>query len=224
MKKFLSLVLILCLTVGGLSTLGGCAKTDRGQTQQEGATTGAAGGAILGAILGAIIGGDAESAAWGAAIGAAAGGVAGYAYGTHVADKKAEYAKQEDWLDACVASLEQTNAETKAYNAQLATEIKELDAQSTTLLADYNKKNTDKDALLAEKEVVDKKLAEANEALGKAKWELDNQQTVLADANASGATTQAKELDSRIATLKAEIAKLESQTEQLASMSSRMAV
>jgi uncharacterized small protein (DUF1192 family) len=225
MKKLLSLVLVLSLVVGGLSALGGCAaKTDRGQTQQEGAATGAAGGAVLGAILGAIIGGDAESAAWGAAIGAAAGGAAGYAYGTHVADKKAEYAKQEEWLDACVASLEKTNADTKAYNAQLATEIAEMDAQSSKLLADYDKKTADKSVLLAEKDVVDKKLAEANEALGKAKWELDNQEKVLADANASGSTTQAKELDDRIATLKAEIAKLESQTEQLASMSSRMAV
>ncbi|MEF2145811.1 MAG: YMGG-like glycine zipper-containing protein [Desulfovibrionaceae bacterium] len=224
MKKIISLMLVVSLFMGGIASLSGCATTDRGKTQQEGAATGAAGGALLGALMGALVGGDVQSAAVGAAIGAAAGGVAGYAYGTHVADKKAEYAKQEDWLDACIASLEQTNAETRAYNAQLETEIKDLDAQSATLLADYNKKKVAKSALTAEKTTIDKKLAEAQEALKKANWELENQQKVLAEAEAGGKTDQTKNLDARIAELKAEIVKLEAKTDQLASMSSRMAV
>ena len=218
--------LIVFALVGSLLMAGafGCAETDRGKTQQEGTAAGAAGGAVLGAVLGAIIGGDAEGALVGAAIGATVGGVAGYAYGTHVADKKAEYAAKEDWLNACIASLEETNAQTKAYNAQLEQDIVDLKAETTSLQAKYEQNKVKKDSLLAEKKVVDEKLAEAQEKLGLAKWEVENQEKVLAEAEAGGNTTQAAQLDQRIQVLKAEIAKLEKQTEELADMSSRMAV
>ncbi len=221
MKRLLVVALVGSLLMAGMF---GCAQTDRGQTQQEGAAAGAAGGAVLGAVLGVIIGGDAEGALVGAAIGAAAGGLAGYAYGTHVADKKAEYAAKEDWLNACIASLEETNAQTKAYNAELSQDIVDLRSETATLQASYDKKQVKKDAMLAEKQVVDQKLAEATEKLNLAKWELENQEKVLAEAQAGGNTTQATELDSRIQVLKGEIAKLQQQTDELADMSSRMAV
>src|SRR6266852_3957822 len=82
--------------------LAGCA-TDRGQTQAEGAGVGALGGAALGALTGYALGG-AKGAAIGAAAGAGVGAGAGYVYGTHVANQKEKFAREEDYLDAVINS------------------------------------------------------------------------------------------------------------------------
>src|SRR5215475_9173201 len=91
--------------------LAGCA-TDRERTQAEGTGTGAIVGAALGAGLGAIFGGG-KGAAIGAGAGAAAGALGGYALGTHVANQKQNFARQEDYLDAVIASARQMNEQTQ---------------------------------------------------------------------------------------------------------------
>ncbi len=106
MKGFLAILLILGITV---SSLTGCTTlSDSTRTKTEGTAVGAGGGAVIGGIIGAVVG----DVGLGAAIGAAAGAAIGYGYGSHVAGKKAKYAETEDWLDACIVSLDGKNRET----------------------------------------------------------------------------------------------------------------
>ncbi len=220
MRKPLVLILVV---ICGLSLMTGCAgtQTDAGRTKTEATAVGAGGGALLGALVGGILGGDAGSALAGAAIGAAVGGVAGYAYGSHVADEKAKYASEEDWLNAAVASARQTNMETQAYNSQLRNDLALLEEETQQLAADYRARKVERDLLLEEKATVQAKLKEANKKLGKAKWELENQQKVMANSKGGRGNPQLKR---EIAQLKKQINELEQHTQSLAAMSQLMSV
>lgn len=220
MKRLIALVLILTLAVFGLS---GCATTDSDQTKAEGTMVGAGTGAAMGAIIGALTGGG-RGAAIGAAIGAAVGGAAGYAYGTHVASEKEKYAKEEDWLDACIASAQEVNEDARQYNVALSKEMDQLDRETETLAAQYKNKQVTKAALAEEKKKVDEKLAQTQEKTKRAKWELENQEKVLAEAKAEGKTNLAQNLEKEINQLKKHITELEGHAEKLASMSNRMTV
>jgi len=201
-----------------------CASTQDGKrTQTEGTLVGAGSGALLGALIGGLAGGR-DGALLGAAIGAGVGGTAGFAYGTHVANQKQKYASTEAWLDACIASADQVNQETSEYNTKLAREIGELDAETENLVLAYGQKKAQKSALVSERKKVDAKLAEANTKLDRAKFEIQNQEKVVAEATADGDPQAAAKLDTRIQELKGYVAELEGHTSSLASMSSRMAV
>ena len=218
-KWLVSLSLVLVLSVG----LAGCTTTDSGRTKAEGTAVGAGAGALLGAIIGGATGGG-RGAVIGGAIGAAAGGAAGYAYGTHVANKKAEYASREDWLDDCIASAHQVNAEAREYNAGLAAEIEELDAETARLAQAYEQKTAQREELVQEKARVEAKLEEANKNLDRVRWELENQEKVLAEARSSGNQAQTQVLEEEVRSLRDKVTELESHTETLASLSGRMAV
>jgi hypothetical protein len=105
--------------------LAGCANihNDRTRTKVEGTAAGAAAGGILGGVIGGVVsGGSPTYIAQGAIIGAQIGGHAGYAYGTSVANKKAQYASQEAWLDACIAEAKTTTEKSRDYS-RLARQI-----------------------------------------------------------------------------------------------------
>jgi uncharacterized protein YcfJ len=96
-----------------------CAPTSDGQlTQAQGAGIGAAGGALVGQL----IGGNTKSTL----IGAGIGGLAGFAYGTHIANKKAQYKSTEEWLDACIAQAETQRKQAVAYNRKLNNRLASL--------------------------------------------------------------------------------------------------
>ncbi len=97
-------------------------KNDQTRTRVEGGL----GGALAGAALGALVGSQSGNAGRGALIGLAAGTAAGLVYGDHVARKKARYATEEQWLDACIAQARATNRNARAYNARLSGEITRL--------------------------------------------------------------------------------------------------
>ncbi len=96
-----------------------CANTSDGQLAQG---QGTAIGAGVGALAGNLIGRNTQ----GTLIGAGIGGLAGFAYGTHVANKKASYASTEDWLDACIVQAEGKRKEAVAYNDRLNRELTRL--------------------------------------------------------------------------------------------------
>lgn len=100
-----------------------CAQSADGQTTQA---QGTGIGALLGAGAGAIIGNQSGHAGEGALIGAALGGVGGFAYGTHVANKKAKYKSTEEWLDACIADAGKKRDAAAAYNNKLSQRISHL--------------------------------------------------------------------------------------------------
>lgn len=81
-------------------------------------------GALLGGAIGYAIGGES-----GAIKGAAAGGALGLAYGSSVARKKAAYASEEQWLDACIASANKDYNSAVAYNNRLENDISQLETQ-----------------------------------------------------------------------------------------------
>ncbi len=220
MKKLGIAFLVVTLA---LFSLAGCTTTDRGKTQAQGTAVGAAAGAGFGAIIGGIFGGG-RGVAIGALTGAAVGAAAGHAYGTHVANEKEKYAAEEDWLDACLASAQEVNQETREYNATLAQEIDQMDRETAQLAAAYRNKKAQKTALVKKREVVEAKLKKAREKLDYARWELQNQQKVLADAKRSGKRQYVKSLENEIQELKQYVAELEAHTESLASLSNRMAV
>jgi uncharacterized protein YcfJ len=185
--------------------------SDSQRTKMEGTGIGLLGGALLGAAVGGKKG---------AAIGAALGGVAGYAYGSHVANEKAKYARQEDWLNACIANARKVNAETRAYNSKLSRKI----AETKRLVRLYKEKKISKAKLRAQKAMIDKERKVANEMLKKAQYEIKAQQKVLSDAKKTGNTTEAKRIAEQIRMLKKENAALKKQTNTLASLSALTAV
>lgn len=173
MKGLLVILLILGIAV---SSLTGCTTlSDSTRTKTEATAVGAGGGAVIGGIIGAFLG----DAGLGALFGTAAGAAIGYGYGSHVAKRKAEYAETEDWLDACIVSLDEKNKETMHYNTQLDQNIKDMDATITNLTNLYKNKEIEKAVLDEEKKKVVAKLAEVKKKLKQAKFELKNQQKVL---------------------------------------------
>lgn len=219
MQKAKVLILIVALTLSGCAGM-----SDSDRTRAEGAGTGVAAGAALGALLGQVIGGDTGSTLLGAAIGGAVGGAAGLAYGDHVAKQKEKYASQEDWLDACIASAEKTNAETEAYNQKLAADLKGLKQQVADLNKGYKKKKVEKSELIAKKKTIDTRLEESNKQLELARFELENQEAVAKDGGNKGNGAKEEALNKEIAQLKQSISELEEKTTTLASLSASMAV
>ncbi len=90
--QYVALILMVCM-VSGCATM-----NDSTRTKAEGTGFGALLGAAAGAGIGALAGGG-DGALIGAAAGAALGGAGGYAAGSYVAERKQEYANEEDRLD-----------------------------------------------------------------------------------------------------------------------------
>jgi uncharacterized protein YcfJ len=112
-----------------------CAQSDDGRTTQA---QGTGIGALLGAGAGAILGNQSGHAGEGALIGAALGGAGGFAYGTHVANKKAKYKSTEEWLDACISDAEKKRGAAAAYNNKLSQRIASLQQEIRVAKASGN--------------------------------------------------------------------------------------
>jgi predicted lipid-binding transport protein (Tim44 family) len=123
--------------VTALAFVTSCAniKDDQTRTRTEGTL---AGGAI-GALAGGIIGHQSGRGFEGALIGAGIGSLAGLAVGDHVARKKARYASQEAWLDACIAQAERVNSNARAFNRSLSSKISNLESRYASAKASGNK-------------------------------------------------------------------------------------
>lgn len=221
-RKRVWTIILICL----FSMVTGCAniQDDGDRTRSEGAGAGAAVGALTGAILGQILGGDTSSTLIGAAIGGAVGGAGGYAYGNHVANQKEKYAREEDWLEACLAEAQRTNKAMVDYNNDLRQQIDGLRRDTKALEHQYTDAATRKARLKEKKKTVDGLARAADKELTAARSELAIQNAVVNDARDSGQSDYAQSLDNQLETLKANIRELEKQTEELASMSAAMAV
>lgn len=217
---------VLLLSLGLILPAGGCAniQNDGTRTRTEGTLVGAGAGAGVGALLGQIIGQDTKGTLIGAGIGLVLGSLSGFLVGDHVADKKAEYASQEAWLDACIADARKNNAELAEYNSKLGKEIAELDKKSKTLAAEYKKSKQNKDKLVAEKKAVDEQRKELGEAIAALEKRLNKDKGVASDARASKNTQEAAAMDKEIAKLEKQIAQMKDYNRKLANISVRMAV
>lgn len=118
-----SKIVIGVLTVSYLVT--GCANMDD-PTRTK--TEGTVGGAALGGGLGAVLGGKK-----GAGIGAILGGVAGYWAGSAIAERKQNYASQEEAIATEIAVNERDTKALQATNQQLQADIQQFKQQIATL-------------------------------------------------------------------------------------------
>ncbi len=218
-SKFTALAVAITLALGSC----GCTniEDDSTRTQTEGTMVGAGFGAALGAGLGALFGGS-KGALVGAAIGVGVGSLSGYFYGKHVADKKAEYASREEWLDACIDRSRQVTADTKKYNEQLKKDIAALDKETKTLTA--KNANTDKKTLKEESKKIAALQSDTQKNISNLESEVEKQKTVLADAKKNGDNQEAKILDAEIKKLNAQIKEMKEYNNKLASISARVAV
>ncbi len=207
-------IVLLSFSAILIAGMTGCAQpnmTDSQRTKAEGTGVGMLGGALLGAVIGGK-----KGAAWGAGL----GGLAGYAYGSHVANEKAKYARQEDWLNACIVSAQKVNKSTRSYNAKLSRKI----ADTKRLVKLYKQNKISKSKLRAQKQLIDKERKTANKMLQNAQNELKAQQGVLRDAKKMGKKAEARRLEQQIAIMKKENSALKSKTNTLASLSALTAV
>jgi outer membrane lipoprotein SlyB len=120
----------ICLALAAALAAGGCASTSDGKLAQA---QGTGIGALLGAGLGYAIGGG-EGAKLGAALGAAGG----FAFGTHIAKRKEQYANAELWLDACIAEANQTNQRAIATRGKLESRLAALQTRADKAVATKN--------------------------------------------------------------------------------------
>lgn len=219
MGKLVSMILITVI-------LAGCATmTDQERTTGEGAGLGALTGAVTGAVVGAVIDGK-EGAKKGAIIGAAIGLIGGAAYGDHVANKKAEYVTQEDYLNACIAEAARVNEETRQYNAALRGDIVDLDEEVSRLVNLYNNKQITKSDLRKEQKTVQAKLDEAETRLQRARDEALIQREVLQREQKGESADQERlaKLEAEIESLEQTAAELDEQAQALASINDRMSI
>ncbi len=222
MKRAIALLLIVAL-LGSLT--GGCAniQNDSTRTKTEGALVGGAGGAAVGAGLGAALGGG-RGALIGAGIGLLAGLTAGFLVGSHIADKKAKFASEEAWLDACLNQAEQTNNTLKEYNATLNAEITAADVATKNLQTAYAAQQVDKKALTEEQKKLKSMIASTDKMIASTDQEIIGQEKVMADAKENKRSDEAALLDAEIAALRRQKSKLEESNKQLAAMSSRISL
>ncbi len=161
--------LLVTTLIGAL--LSGCAGMN---DQQTTVAQGAGVGALLGAGLGYAITGDRR----GVLAGAALGGLAGAAVGNTVAERKAQYANEEDFLVAEIQRNEDFIREADAENRQLYADIQDLDRESQRLTQQYRAGKASRAALAQQKSRVEQQLAKAKKVNSLAERQLADARSV----------------------------------------------
>jgi hypothetical protein len=213
--KTISKIMIVLLTC---TLLSGCATmSDQSRTRAEGS----AAGAVLGGLLGLAVG-DGK----GAAIGALAGAGVGFLVGNEVAKRKQAYASTEEFLNAEIATTQEYNTTTAAYNRKVAGEIKALDKESATLRARYDKGKIQKTTLTAKRDKLKKRIAESKKLEETLSKELEVQTAILEQESKKRPKGDAyiARLEKEVAALQKNLATLRDDSTQLASIDQRLSV
>lgn len=187
------------LLIAGLvgSLVSGCAGMN---DQQLTVAQGAGVGALVGALAGQAIGGDTRSTL----IGAAAGGLIGAAVGNSIAERKAQYANEEDFLNAEIARNQEFIREADAENRQLYADIARLDRESRRLAREYRAGKASRNALVQQKSSLEKQLTRAKQVNSLAEKQLADANTVYSESKQKrGAQDQyTRKLESNVVQLK----------------------
>lgn len=213
-------ILIAVITV----VLGGCgsnpsqdgsgASSDQTRTRVEGT----AAGALIGGLLGYAIGGKK-----GMAIGGLVGGGTGFVVGNEIAKRKAQYASEEDFLDAEIASAQEFNRSTAQYNNQLRGEIAQLRQEADLLESRYRAGLVSRDTLNERRQVVQTRISRTDKIYNTLKNEYDVKVAVYDEQRQQGSDTQrVKQLQTEIAGLKTNLDQLQTQSVQLAQIEDRL--
>ena len=219
MRKWTAVLMAAILAV----TMAGCTgiQDDRTRTQTEGTLVGSSIGAGIGAVIGGLSGGH-RGALQGAGIGAVVGGVGGFLAGRHVANRKSEYASQEDWLNDGIASARQTNSDVASYNAGLQQEIDRLDQESARLMAEYRRYQVDRSALADVNNKVQEYRRQVRSDIASLQEEVAANRQMAEDAWESGNNSGAGAMEREVNEMEQHLEDLKRCDRQLASLSSRL--
>ncbi len=195
----------------------GCATSDQTRTKAEGAGIGAA----LGGLAGYLIG-DEE----GALIGAAAGAGVGFLVGREIAQRKAKYASREDFLDAEIARTAEYNQTIRAYNEKSESEIAALEKEAEALRDAYKAGAEQKSTLLAKQADIKERLAQNKQLEEDLLAELEVQTKIIEQegAEATKDDPYIAKLEKEVQELQDNIATLQEDSTQLASIDERLSV
>ena len=214
----ISMVMILVMAMAGCTGI----QDERTRTQAKGTVVGSGIGAGIGAVIGGLSGGH-RGALQGAGIGAVVGGIGGFLTGRHIANKKSEYASQEDWLDDSIAAARQTNSDVARYNADLRQEIDQLDQESARLIADYEDYQADGSALAAEHKKVQEYRQQLRSDIASLKEEIATNRQIVEDVQTErGRTSKSVAMMREVDEMEQHLAELERYDRQLASISRRL--
>lgn len=214
MKRIVAASLILCMA-SGCATM-----SDEQTTTAQAAGMGAALGALAGGIIGHQTGRGIEGALIGSVFGAAAGGM----YGQHVSQRKAAFASEEEYLDACIAQAAEVNRLAVAYNQGLREEVAALDSKSAELMAAYEAQTAERTQVVAMQRELAQALEKAQQSLAAITKEISVQQGVVEAERTSAGSEQLAQLENQIRMLEEQKAELADHTDRLAAINNRISV
>jgi uncharacterized membrane protein len=182
-------------------------------------------GTVLGAVMGGLIGaatGDTK----GALIGATVGAGLGYVAGSEVAKRKAQYVREEDFLDAEIAQARELNSEAIAYNATLRRQIAALDSESAQLAAKYRSGKASRDQMIAQRNTVQARLQKSQEVESSLRKEHEIKVAVVNEERGQRGADDpyVKSLDAQVKELQTNIDNLHQGSTQLARIDERLSV
>jgi uncharacterized membrane protein len=220
--RLVSGVLVAALLSGCVAT-GGPERPDSAASDDQTATR--VQGSLLGALVGGLIGAAAGDGK-GALIGAAVGAGVGYLAGNEVAKRKAQYAREEDFLDAEIAQAEALNREAVAYNDKLRGQIASLDAESKQLAARYRSGQANRDQLAAQRKTVQERLTKSRQVEDNLRKEHEVKAAVAKEERGQrgGDDPYVKSLEKQVKELQANIDNLHRGSAQLARIDERLSV
>lgn len=188
---------------------------DGRKTVAQGTGAGAVKGAIFGALMAAATGNTSSLGRY-AAVGAAAGGLVGAADGYRVANMKANYVKQEDFLDAAIKEADAANQKAVAYNSQLRSQVAALESRVKSLGADPKSRKT-----------LNREIQQQQKSNEKQTKSLDLQLTDFnscIEGEGYGDKPQSVQMRTKIRQLEKERSALISEDQKLAAMTARTAI
>ncbi len=222
MKKAIAFVVICSIAAGcahnpktaipGTNSPG----SDNQQVMTEGCLGGAAIGALLGAGLGALIGGG-EGAGIGAGAGALLGGAGGCAYASSVTDLNAQLVGKENDLNAQIQYATGMVEITKKQNQELAQEIQEARLKLAQIKTGIKHQQATKDQLFAEKNKLEKRLADGRQLESDVGGSLTKLHAFRAKQ-----PDNSPALDKKIGELQVQLTTLKSNNKALAAISQRI--
>jgi uncharacterized membrane protein len=220
--KLVSGVLVAALLSGCVAT-GGPERPDSAASDDQTATR--VQGSLLGALVGGLIGAAAGDGK-GALIGAALGAGVGYLAGNEIANRKAQYAREEDFLDAEIAQAQALNREAVAYNDRLRGQIASLDAESKQLAAHYRSGQASREQLAAQRNTVQERLTKSRQVEDNLRKEHEIKAAVAKEERGQrgGDDPYVKSLEKQVKELQTNIDNLHRGSAQLARIDERLSV
>lgn len=168
-----ALIIVLCST----TFLSGCTSnlSDQSLTKAQGVF----GGCLAGALLGHTVRNDKK----GVMTGCLVGGAVGYAYGDHVASKKAQYDSQEKYLQAVIDEGKTIAENTQHLNKQLRTEIQNIERRQQLLAKQIQDQKQANHTLAALQSETSTWIKKTESAIAQVETEISIQKQVFNDEN-----------------------------------------